>query len=219
MLQNYPEDATLASTFRKRCEVEAGDYLLTSGTRLADGSALVQVRVFAAAAGQKCTVPLVLPQEAGTVEVIGSFNSENRYLNAEKAREESILATTGRGYFALGLLKANHEPSNHLLQDLAQQRTALEAWGRPIVLLFESRADLAAFEKRQQEFAGLPRTVVFGIDASGSVRRDLTESRLATPGDLPVLIVADTFNRVVSATQGYAVGLGTRLASLLGRLK
>ncbi|MDY5767980.1 MAG: transglutaminase domain-containing protein [Alloprevotella sp.] len=219
VLQNYPEDATLATTFRKRCEVEAGDYLLTSGTRLADGSALVQVRVFAAAAGQKCAVPLVLPQEAGTVEVIGSFNSENRYLNAGKAREESILATTGRGYFALGLLKANHEPSNHLLQDLAQQRTALEAWGRPIVLLFESRADLAAFEKRRQEFAGLPRTVVFGIDASGSVRRDLTESGLAAPGDLPVLIVADTFNRVVSATQGYAVGLGTRLASLLGRLK
>ena len=82
-----------------------------------------------------------------------------------------------------------------------------------------SDADLAAFEKRRQEFAGLPRTVVFGIDASGSVRRDLTERGLATPGDLPVLIVADTFNRVVSATQGYAVGLGTRLASLLGRLK
>lgn len=219
VLLNYPEEASLGSTFRKRGDLEAGDYLLTSGTRLADGSALVQMRVFTAEAGTKLSVPLVLPQEEGTVEVIGSFNSENRYLNAEKVREESLLATTGRGYYALGLLKANHEPSNHLLQDLAQQRTALEAWGRPIVLLFESRAELSAFEKRRAEFAGLPRTVVFGIDTSGSVRRDLTESRLANASDLPVLIVADTFNRVVSATQGYQVGLGARLTSILGRLK
>ena len=38
-------------------------------------------------------------------------------------------------------------------------------------------------------------------------------------GDLPVILVADTFNRVVFASQGYTIGIGERLASLLRQLR
>ncbi len=45
--------------------------------------------------------------------------------------------------------------------------------------------------------------------------REIVENQHLASSSLPVFIVADTFNRVVHLTQGYTIGLGARLASIL----
>ena len=218
VLQNYPETDTWKSTFRRKATVHPGNYLLTTGTRLADGSVLARLSVFPLAAGTDRTEPLVMRTDETAVQVIGTFNSENRFFDPSVGGLRSLLSATGRGYFVVGLLRPNHEPSNHVLHDLEKQRAALEAWGRPIVLLFSSEEAYARFQKNRAEFTNLPSTVSFGVDADGSVRRDMEQSGLMKSGDYPVLLIADTFNRVVSCTQGYTIGIGSRLTSTIGKL-
>ena len=125
---------------------------------------------------------------------------------------------TGRGYYALALLRPDHEPSNHILHDLERERAALEAWGRPILLLFPSEEALARFESRKSEFPNLPRTVVFGVDDRAECLNDLCRSELLHSDALPVVIVADTFNRVVFRTQGYTIGIGDQLVQTVAAL-
>ena len=179
---------------------------------------LARLSVFPLAAGTDRTEPLVMRTDETAVQVIGTFNSENRFFDPSVGGLRSLLSATGRGYFVVGLLRPNHEPSNHVLHDLEKQRAALEAWGRPIVLLFSSEEAYARFQKNRAEFTNLPSTVSFGVDADGSVRRDMEQSGLMKSGDYPVLLIADTFNRVVSCTQGYTIGIGSRLTSTIGKL-
>ena len=47
------------------------------------------------------------------VKVIGNLNSEALFLPAGKSEPQSILQTTGRGYFIIGILGARQEPTNH----------------------------------------------------------------------------------------------------------
>ena len=94
------------------------------------------------------------------VSVIGSFNSESKFQTPEGG-ETSVLLTTGRGYFIVGILGVGDEPTNHALKDIAAKASELEKWGRKIVLLFPSRA---AYEKYQSApIEGLPSTVVFRL--------------------------------------------------------
>ena len=79
-----------------------------------------------------------------------------------------------------------------------------------MLLLFANEADAAKFNSA--EFANLPSTVSFGIDKDGSIRRQIAkEMKLQNPGQLPIFIVADTFNRIVFISQGYTIGLGEQL--------
>ena len=219
VLQNYPESANWQSTFSQGAQVDGGDYLLTSGTRLADGTVLAHLAVFHANDGERVQQPLVMQEDKEAATVIGSFNSENLYYDVAAQRVKSVLSTTGRGYFVTGLLRANHEPTNHILHDIEKLRKELEAWGRPILLLFPTQDEYDRFQKNRAEFTNLPSTLTFGIDTEGQVKRDLFGSGLTHTEELPMVVIADTFNRVVFASQGYTIGLGERIHNTVGKLK
>lgn len=217
-LQEYPEGASWESMFKTGVAMDEGDYLLTSGTRMADGTVLARFNAFSVKADADSAQLLVMREDKGGVQVIGSFNSENRYFDVKDNTMKSILATTGRGYFVTGLIKANHEPTNHILHDIEKQREALEAWGREIILLFPTQDEMDRFNKNRAEFTNLPSNLRFGVDSEGQVARDLFGSGLTTTQELPLVIIGDTFNRVVFKTQGYTIGLGEQLIQTIGKL-
>lgn len=218
-LLNYGEGDTWAADFRAPFSVEPGDYLLTSGTRMADGTVLARLQVFPLKKGKAAKQPLVMRKDDEGVQVIGSFNAENRYFDPASASVKSVLSTTGRGYYVTGLIRANHEPTNHILHDIEKLRAELEAWGRPILLLFPNRDEYERFQKNRAEFTNLPSTLTFGIDTEGTVQADLFGSGLTASRELPLVVIADTFNRVVFSSQGYTIGLGERIKTTVGKLK
>ena len=220
MLQEYPEGASWEVPFKEGVAMDQGDYLLTSGTRMADGSVLARFHVFAVtdSVAEVSKQLLVMREDKGSVQVIGNFNSENRYYNLEAQGVKSILSTTGRGYFVVGLIKANHEPTNHILHDIEKQKDALEAWGREMILLFPTQDELERFNKNRAEFTNLPKNLRFGVDSEGQVAKDLFNSGLTQSKELPVVVIGDTFNRVVFKTQGYTIGLGEQLIQTIGKI-
>lgn len=206
---------TWSNTFKNGYKLDAGTYMLTTGTRLASGSVLASNRLFEIVKGQTTTLPLEIRQNTNEVSVIGSFNSES--LVTKDGKEVSLLSQTGRGYYIVGILGVGQEPTNHALHDIEKMKEAFEAWGRPVVLLFESEADAAKFN--HDEFPGLPSTVQFALDKDGSVRKQIArEMKLMNEKQMPMFIIADTFNRVVFVSQGYTIGLGEQMQGVFKKL-
>ena len=206
---------TWSNTFKNGYKLDAGTYMLTTGTRLANGSVLASNRIFEIKKGQTTTLPLEIRQNTNEVTVIGSFNSES--LVTKDGKEVSLLSQTGRGYYVVGILGVGQEPTNHALHDIEKMKEAFEAWGRPVVLLFESEADAAKFN--HDEFPGLPSTVQFALDKNGSVRKQIArEMKLMNEKQMPMFIIADTFNRVVFVSQGYTIGLGEQMQGVFKKL-
>ena len=206
---------TWSNTFKNGYKLDAGTYMLTTGTRLANGSVLASNRIFEIKKGQTTTLPLEIRQNTNEVTVIGSFNSES--LVTKDGKEISLLSQTGRGYYVVGILGVGQEPTNHALHDIEKMKEAFEAWGRPVVLLFESETDAAKFN--HDEFPGLPSTVQFALDKDGSVRKQIArEMKLMNEKQMPMFIIADTFNRVVFVSQGYTIGLGEQMQGVFKKL-
>jgi hypothetical protein len=162
-------------------------------------------------------VDLILRKDNRDIQVIGEMDPEALFLPENKSDKQSILTTTGRGYFIVGILGAGQEPSNHFLRDLARLKTDFESWNRGIILLFPNEDQWKRFDKA--DFPELPSTLTFGIDEGGNIANQLVKNlNLASPNNLPIVIIADTFGRVVYASQGYKIGIGDELIQIIKRL-
>ena len=216
-LLNYPETGTTwNSLLREGTKLDAGDYVLTTGTRLANGNVLSRLTFFTVREGEKTVVDLTLREAKDAVQVIGNFNSESLFTPKDGSQEVSLLSVTGRGYYVLGLLDGQ-EPSNHALRDIAACAGEFDQWGRPMVLLFPDKDRLD--KVGTAGFPTMPEHVTWGIDTKGTIRQDLiTGLKLNEKQGLPIFIVADTFNRVVFVVQGYTIGLGEQLMKTLHAL-
>ena len=215
-LQNYGNGSTWSSLFKKAAQLDCGYYMLVSGSRMSGGNVFTDVEFFTIEEGKTTVVDLVVRDVADQIRVIGSFDSEMKYQalpdsssDVSQAEEASVLQTTGRGYFAVAIVDYGTEPSNHAFMDISAVASELEQWGRPLLVVFATEDDYKKF--RAQDFK-LPSTVRYGIDADGKMRSMVAaEMKLDKGGRLPLVVVADTFNRVVFFSQGYSIGLGERL--------
>ncbi len=216
-LLEYDESESWESLFRKGVELDEGDYLLVSGTRLAKGGVLAHLEFFSIESGKTTEVPLIMRESEDEIQVIGSFNSENIYKRVTDNEETSVLATTGRGYFALMVMKTGQEPGNHALMDLAAVKEDFEKWNRKMIILFPDEENYRNF--KPDDYPELPSNVSFGIDTDGDIQKEIAENmKLPDASTLPMVIIADTFNRVVFISQGYTIGLGEQILATANKL-
>ncbi len=216
VLQNYGKADSWSGLFKGKAEMDCGYYMLVSGSRMSGGNVLADIEFFTIEEGKTTDVELVMRDSADQLRVIGSFDSEMKYLSLDGpasdpsgAKVSSVLETTGRGYFAVALVDYGTEPVNHAFMDISAVASELEEWGRTILVVFASEEDYRKF--RAQDF-NLPSTVRYGIDADGKMRNMIaSEMKVDKGGRLPLILVADTFNRVVFFSQGYSIGLGESL--------
>ena len=215
-LLEFDEGIGIKSMMNDKPVLDAGRYMLVSGQRMADGSVLVAGNIFQVEPGDTVSVPLVIRQDNSGVQVIGSLNAENIYHDCQNGDDRSILSTTGRGYYVLGLLKPNHEPTVHALNDISALRDDFERWGKRMVLLFDDAGNYSRFDR--SAYPSLPSTVSFGIDNGGVSAAELFRSLNLPSSDYPIFVIADTFNRVVYVSQGYTIGLGDKLMDTIHKL-
>lgn len=223
-LLDYDESATWKTVFASGTELPEGVYVLTSGSRMAGGNVLADMEFFTVEKGKTVHVPLTVRDDPSQYRVIGSFNSEALYEKVPapgaadgcEREKKSVLSETGRGYFAVILADYGSEPVDHVMRDISSVAADLEHWGRPILVVFASEKDWKRFG---HEKYSLPETVSYGIDTDGSMRRMMMDGMdLSGDGRLPLIVVADTFNRVVFFSQGYSIGLGDRLLKVAGSI-
>lgn len=208
------EAGTLASweTLLKRpYAVDKGYYLLTSGTRLASGTVLAHME-FASVGMNKhamgnmlpdnmTVVPLIMRKTDNNVAVIGHFDAD------------PLLPFTGRGYYILAIMGERDEPTVHARGLLDGMKDELAAWGRPVVVLHPgSPVAMVSTGGTITEMALTERVI------PERLMNELSEG-CSTPFDrLPVVVIADSFGRIVYFTQGYNTSLSNDLRSVISGL-
>lgn len=216
VLLDFDEGGTMSTTFAKPVSLDCGEYMLVSGQRLASGGVLSHTEFFTVEEGKTTNVPLTIRHDKTAVEVIGNFNSENKYFDHDANAERSILSATGRGYYVAVFLKPKHEPSNHVIRDIVALKADLEAQGTPVVFFSsENKEEIM----KDLNLSDMPSVIIYGNDTDGK----LLQEAMAAAGDnattdMPLIMIADTFNRVVYLTQGYTIGAGQQMLDILRRL-
>ena len=186
-----------------------GDYLLTSGNRLSDGSTPVTLTLFHISAGETLEVPVVIEEVLEEITVYGQFTPGK------------LLPVADGGYYVAAVLDVGMEPTNHVLHDIAEEKAALEAWGRPIFLICTREAQLERLHSEIQDnrYGTLPSTVVFVLDSEKDLLPRLDMSLGLSAERLPIVIIgkADTED-VVFTSQGYTIGMGAQIAATAQKL-
>ena len=208
---------TWSGLLKKPLSMDEGNYMLVTGTRMANGSVLAEIEFFNVEADKTTPIQLEMRESKDEIQVIGNFNSENKFKRADNGEETSLLATPGRGYYIVALLGSRQEPTNHAMRDIAAVKKELEDWGRGIVLLFPDEKGYKNFDPK--EFGDLPGTITYGLDIDGAIQKEMaTAMKLQNANTLPIFLIADTFNRVVFVSQGYTIGLGEQLMKVIHKL-
>lgn len=187
-------------------DLDEGYYMISSGTRLADGSVLAHVETFNVVKGGTTEVPIVLRTSESEVSVIGTIDAEQLFLPEGETEQVSLLSKTGRGYYLLCITGERDEPSVHAKGLMSGIASELNAWGRKIVVLDGLRPE------------GLDNAV-FGKDVDGKVAKMLLEGVKAEGAvRLPYIAVTDSFGRVIWFSQGYNTSLAENLLEVISKL-
>ncbi len=187
-LMEFPEGMS-GEDFSKGVRLPRGQYVLTTGTRLADGTALTRSSFFTLQGDTVVDLQLRTAEEK--LQVIGALDAETLVALPDGSRQ-SILSLTGRGYYVLVLSRQGHEPSNHVLSDLRLCQSEIDAFGRPLLML--------------------------DAEANETLVRQIAQSLCLPTSEVPLVVIADSFGRVVWARQGYTIGIGHQLVKALEQL-
>ena len=216
-LLGYDDNGTWRGTFKNGVMMDEGNYVLTTGTRLANGSVLSNMTFFNIKEGETTNLDLIIRNDDSEVQVIGNFDSESLYKKADSQETTSVIATTGRGYYVVAVLGAKEEPTNHFLKDLAAVSEEFDKWGRSMIMLFPSERNYMNFDIT--EFEGLPKNITWGLDINRDIANKIISGMELDPaGALPLIIICDTFNRVVFVSQGYNIGTADRMLDVIHKL-
>lgn len=191
--------------------LDCGQYLLTSGTRMASGKVLATLDFFRIEKGRETDVALVMREDSTELQVIGAMDAEAPYLAAMpdgSLRESAILNTTGRGFFVLAFLRAGHEPSNHAVVGICDNIPEC-----PVLMLYGSESDYRKY--LSGVFPEVPEGVYFGVDRDWSILDAVCAELKATKVEYPVFVIADTFGRIVYMSEGYNIGTAELIARLV----
>jgi len=216
-LQEFPEESTWKDTFADGVQMDAGQYLLVSGTRMADGSVLAHLEFFGLKANTVQKQTLMLRDNADELRVIGNFNCENYFTNY-KGVHKTLLESTGRGYYVVALIRDNHEPSTHILHECEEANIYLSQWPHLFVMLFPSWEELQSFRSHRKDFDDLPDNFIFGVADPETIEAMHIQELTHGSQELPILLMGDTFNRVVWFQQGYTIGIVDQIMSVIRQL-
>lgn len=187
---NEDVENTMQSTFPLK--LDPGYYMMTSGTRMADGSVLAHVEFFNINLNDTAEVPLVVRDPGNQVSVLGTFYAD------------PFIPVTGRGYFAIAVMGDKDEPTVHAVRQLKSVSSDLNKWGRKILVYGKNKP------------TGLKNAVMNPYNED--IVKTLTASVKSESNRLPIIVVADSFGRVVYYSQGYNTSLGVDLKRVINQL-
>ena len=199
------EDQPYSRLFKEARAVDAGYYMMVSGTRMADGGVLAHVEFFDVPEARETVVPLVVRTSDTRISVIGSMDAEALYMPDGSDTPASILSTTGRGYFIVAVVGDKDEPTTHAVRQLSAAASELNAWGRKVVVLGKARPEgLDHMAGGSDIDRGIFNMLAAGTDSESKI--------------LPIVSICDSFGRIVYYSQGYNTSLAEELKNVISQL-
>ncbi|MCM3627724.1 transglutaminase domain-containing protein [Paenibacillus glycanilyticus] len=189
--------------YDKPFEVLPGQYRLTSGIRLKDGTVRVRLSYFEVRAGETTEVPLTFRDATTEIPVLGAFD-RNRAIElpgGSPAVLEQLLGTDGA---IVAWIEPEREPTKHLFRELTELAEPLNKLGTPIILLTGELERTASFNPA--DYPKLPSRTVFVWDISHAALPATSNQALASEAGFPHLFALDRQDQIRYAASGYRIG-------------
>ena len=212
-LLTYPEDATWSKTFKDGVELEPGTYMLTTGNRQSDGSVLASITTFEIESDKVCSVDLALRGNDVKVEILGKIDTKGKYLDTNDNTIKDVF--NKNGYTIVGIIRPNHEPTNHALRDIATYAKDFEDINCSVVLINHWKQPF-----NSTEFNNLPATTKWGTDDKNLdfLWKVADENGIDGRTD-PIFLLCDKDGNVYFIKEGYTIHLGEQLLKTIKKIE
>ncbi|QHT63671.1 transglutaminase domain-containing protein [Paenibacillus lycopersici] len=193
-------------------ETEPGEYRLTTGIRLKDGTVRARLTYFRVRAGEATEVPLTFRETTIDIPVLGHFDRARAItrLDGAPASLAELLGTEGA---IAAWIEPEREPTKHLFRELGELAEPLNGLGVPIVLLIGDAERTASFDPA--DYPKLPARTVFVRDADPAALPDLIVRTSAAEAGFPHLFVLDSRDRIRYTASGYKIRTGAEALQTL----
>lgn len=199
--------------FKKGFEVPMGNYRLTTGTRLTDGTVLVKFTYFT-----------VSPQEDTLAEV--EFLKDNVKLNFHGNIPESFNITLADGKVEslkeavkekdaiVAFIEPDREPTKHLLRELKELSEEFDNWGGRIYLIIGEDKLTSSFNL--ENYKELPDNKAFSIDRNHEILESFTSALIdKVPKKYPMVFLINTESEIVYQSIGYKLGIASDIMKVV----
>ena len=192
----------------------AGTYRILTANRLPNGNLLARQCRILLSAGERRGATLELRQ-ADLRAMLPEIELPEFFLRSPAGeRVSSRTLTAGEERIFLWLTEGS-EPTEHILNEILEQKGAFRKWEDRLLFVLGSEAALEDRLIRTLREA-LPGIRIF-FSESGDTASLLSRSMYVEPGKFPLVLVTEGKQRGIYAVSGYSVGTGEMLLRIVGR--
>ncbi len=199
-----PEELTLS--------LAPGVYRATTSNRLADGDQLLRQTTFTLSPCEEKTLTLAL-RDIPTERLIKHMPVTEAAFATQDGALKTLSDLAGDGRSLVVWLDVSREPTEHILNELYEQREAFEALKQPLYVVLRTEQELDDPTLRRT-MAALPAlTPLFSAD---ELRRDeIAQDAGQDAGRLPLALIVQKGPECLYSEAGYRVGLADMLLEIL----
>ena len=206
------EDDPRVENFPFTLTLEAGYYLLSTGNRYSDGTALSHLEFFNIEPNHEVKKQLVIRELVKRTENYGKIRTDYKIVvNGKKTAVKEVM---GNKQTLVCFIDPTREPTKHLLKDIASMRNEFEKWGHPILIVIPEGKAAPDFNFKAW---GLPKQSILMQDKGNQWFKDIiTSADLYFRDDYPMVFLINPDGTIVFKSEGYRIGTGELILKSAG---
>jgi len=212
---NYYDDPILKK-LPASIHADIGYYRLMTGSRANDGSVTIYQSAFNLTQNDTKNLIIELPQIVGKMHVIGGVDLNTR-INKVDGNHTTLKDLSHEKGVCLAFIDHRKEPSKHLLNDLATNKTYLEEWNGAVVIMMPD--DKLSSEFDFSVYKNLPSQHVWAVDDNRSLLKNVSNSlQLDFVENFPLCVFIDNNGGILFYSEGYQIGVGEKIIKIINEI-
>lgn len=201
------------SYFENGFEVLAGNYRLTTGIRLPNGTALVKFTYFTVEEEETTVVEMVYPGEKREVKVYGHLPS-NYTIALIDGKNEILNESIKDNGAVIAFMEPDREPTKHILRELRELSKEFNNWCGNIYLIVGEDKLTSSFNL--ENYKELPEKTKFAIDKGYKYLDCFTEAlENNVLRKYPLVFAVNKNGEIIYQSVGYKLGIANDVLSVL----
>ena len=198
------EDDLRVENFPFTLTLEAGYYLLSTGNRYSDGTALSHLEFFTIEPNQEVKKQLVIRDLVKRTENYGKIHTDFKIVvDGKKTTVKSMMNDLQT---LVCFIDPTREPTKHLLKDIASLQNEFEKWGHPLLFVIPDGKAAPDFNFKSW---GLPeQSILIQDNGDQWFNEILSSADLYFRDDYPVVFLVNPDGTIVFKSEGYRIGTG-----------
>lgn len=209
----FPEETKRPQGKELAVDLEPGLYRAITTNRHPNGDQYVRVCDFRLREGEKKHLDMEL-RDIPIKSLFMRYTIEDCRVEKLSGEQEMICSLAGEKRCAFIWIQAGKEPTEHVLNELMEQKVQVKKTGHQIYFIAGSSGDYTKNDTLKRTIEAIPEIEPL-VCGSAEIYRKLSESVGQIPGKLPLVFVVQGKNQCIYSNGGYSVGIVSLLLRIL----